>query len=365
MVVHEATATEDQYPLPPSTLDGKHYTDPQQYARELETIFFRSWMPVVPAADLPEPRDVVVWEQLHQSVVISRLDDGGVAAWHNVCQHRGAKIVRDSGRCPTGRFTCPWHGLTYNLKGEVTGVPMVEIFDPAELDGLRARSVRAVQWAGWIWLCFSDDVPELEPYLGDIYGELGGYGLESFTTQYRTSLLLQANWKVVIDAFNETWHVPFTHQHTLAGLVLWRDAALKITPPHSWMTLPVRGLAERTDSDDHRKKHICHYLAFPNTIFSCFPTHLQTWNVWPISVDETLLTAYGMVGPTPAGMSEEKWARNSDRDWNSFMDVLAEDVEVIKEAGEAMHSLGFRRNMFNIAEGRLTAFHEEVNARAG
>jgi len=337
----ELNDAERQYPLPPSLLDARHYSDPDQYQRELEQIFFRSWFPVCPSSDLAAPRDFVVWDRLEQSIVIARRDDGSVSAWHNVCQHRGAKLISESGHCKTGRFKCPWHGFAYNLDGKVTGVPMKELFDPAELADLRES-------------------------LGDLHDELAWYGLDGFETRYRTEIKLKANWKLVIDAFNETWHVPFTHTDTLAGMMLWRDAVLKLAPPHSWMTLPVRGFSEIAQPGaDHRETHLCHYTVFPNTIFSCFPTHLQMWSVWPLSPTETILSAWGVVGPTPERLTDEKWAARNDRDWEHFLHVVKEDCEVIDEAGTLSASLGFRRNMFCTAEGRLTAFHEEVNRRIG
>lgn len=166
-----------------------------------------------------------------------------------------------------------------------------------------------------------------------------------------------------MDSFNETWHVPFTHKDTLAGLVLWRDAVLKLTSPHSWMTIPIRGFTDKSTSVDHRQSHLCHYLVFPNTIFSCFPTHLQMWSAWPVSPDETILNAHEIVGPPPEGMSEEKWKRHNERDWSHFLEVLEEDSEVINNFATVVHSKGFRRNMFNTAESRLTAFHDEVAKR--
>ncbi len=357
------TPAEQQYPLAPHVLNADHYRDPEQYQRELDRIFLHSWFPVCPAGDLSRPRDFAVWEQLQQSVVIVRLDDGGIAAWHNVCQHRGARLVGESGSCPTGKFKCPWHGFSYDLEGVVRNVPLRESFDADLLEGLRTPPVRAQEWAGFIWLTFSDETPGLREYLGVIGDELEGYGLESFVTKYRTSFDLNANWKLVVDAFNETWHVPFTHADTLTGLIMWRDAVLKIEPPHSWMTLPVRGFTEKSTSSDHRKSHVCHYLAFPNTIFSCFPTHLQMWTAWPVSPTRTILQAWGVVGPTPEGMPDAKWVRQNDRDWEHFLSVVYEDAEVINNFGSVVNSQGFRRNMFNTAESRLTAFHAEVNAR--
>lgn len=362
----ELTPAERQYPLEPALLDKSVYTDPDRYQREITEIFHRSWFPVYPCMDVANPRDYVVWDQIGQSVVITRLDDGTVSAWHNVCQHRGARLVHGAGNCGKARFTCPWHGFVYGLDGAVNSVPLRDSFDEAELTGLRAPAVRATEWGGWIWLCLSDDVPPLPEYLGDIGTELAGYGLDGFTTKFRESVRLKANWKIVVDGFNETWHVPFTHKDTLAGMVLWRDAVLKITSPHSWMALPIRGFTDKAgEQSDHRLSHLCHYLVFPNTIFSCFPTHLQMWSAWPVSPEETILSAYEVVGPPPAGMSEEKWARHNQRDWDQFLTVLGEDAEVINDFATVIGSLGFTRNMFNTAESRLTAFHDEVAKRLG
>jgi phenylpropionate dioxygenase-like ring-hydroxylating dioxygenase large terminal subunit len=358
------TEAEKQYPLAPSLLDARHYWDPRQFELELERVFRRAWFPVCPSANVANPRDFVVWDRLGESVVIVRQDDGTITAWHNVCQHRGAKLVSGSGTCKSGRFKCPWHGFVYDVKGAVKSVPMRELFDPSELEGLRTPSARVVEWAGFVWLTLSDDLPDLREYLGEIFNELAWYGIERFEPKYHTEITLKANWKVVVDGFNETWHVPFTHSDTLAGMMLWRDAAMRIIPPHSWMTLPVRGFTDApTAGADHRETHLCHYTLFPNTIFSCFPTHLQMWSVWPVSVSETVLSAWGVVGPTPEQLTEEKWAKRNDRDWEHFMAVIAEDAEVINDAGTIVRSAGFRRNMFNAAECRLTAFHDEVNRR--
>jgi hypothetical protein len=212
-------------------------------------------------------------------------------------------------------------------------------------------------------MTLSDDTPELLDYLGDIGVELAGYGLERFTTMFRKSVRLSANWKIVVDAFNETWHVPFTHRDTLSGFILWRDAELKICSPHSWMTLPVRGFTDRSGAQDHRQSHLCHYLVFPNTIFSCFPTHLQMWSAWPISQEETLLSAYQVAGPTPEGLTDEAWLQQNERDWGQFLEVLDEDTEVINNFATVVNSIGFKRVLFNAAESRLTAFHHEVSQR--
>jgi choline monooxygenase len=358
-------ATGTQYPLPPSVLDAEVYRDAARFRRELDSVLYDAWFPAMPSADLAEPGDYVVWDQLEQSVAVVRQTDGSVSAWHNVCQHRGARLLEDSGHCAGGRIRCPWHGFAYDLDGALRNVPLRDTFDDGRLDGMRAPRVRTTEWGGWVWLTLSPDTPELTTYLGVVGELLGGYDLDSYTTRYRHTVTLRANWKIVVDAFNETWHVPFTHQDTLNGVVQWRDAAIHIEDPHSWMALPVRGLTDRVVDDDPRRNQICHYLVFPNTIFSCFPSHLQMWSAWPVSVDETLLCAYGVVGPAPAGVSDERWARSNDRDWSQFLDVLVEDADVINGFTKTVRSRGFQQVMFNTAESRLTAFHAEIARRLG
>jgi choline monooxygenase len=292
-----------------------------------------------------------------------------MAAWHNVCQHRGARLVRESGRCATGSFKCPWHGFAYDLSGKLVHAPMAEAFDASELDGLRTPQVAVREWSGLVWIALTDDVPPLEAYLGELHGELGGYGFGGWTFRYADSWTIKANWKTVIDAFNEAWHLPFTHKNTVKGGLLWRDTALRIMHPHSMLAIPVRRYVERNggiDSEsDHRETMLCHYLAFPNTIFNCFPTHVQVFSSWPVGPRETVLAAWGALAPVPDGWSEEDWLALGDKGWANFQEVAAEDVDVLEDAGRVYDSLGFKRQMFNSAEGRLTAFHAAVNALAG
>jgi choline monooxygenase len=359
-----AQQNESQYPLAPRTVDASYYLDEGQYRRELADVLLPAWLPACSSKELPNARDYFVWDHLQQSVVIVRLEDGTLAAWHNVCQHRGARIVEKSGSNRHGKFRCPWHAFIYDLRGKCVGVPLRATFDEQELRDLRLPPVRVAEWNGLVWLSLSEATPGLMDYLGDLWDELGWYHMERFEIRYRTSMELNANWKMVVDAFNETWHVPATHEKTLSSMMLWRDAHLHICSPHSWMTLPVADFTEKFGvQTDHHEKNVCHYLCFPNTLFSCFATHLQMWSVWPLTPSRTLLEAWGMVGPTPAGLSDEEWTERSDRNWKHFLNVVAEDEKVINDLGTVAHSIGFRRNMFNTAESRLSAFHDEIMRR--
>jgi choline monooxygenase len=348
----------------PTLLAGDRYTDPARYQGEIEQVMLRSWLVAMPSGELAEPRSYVVWDALGQSVVITRRDDGTLSAWYNVCQHRGARLAEGAGVCSSGSFKCPWHGFGYDLDGRVTTVPLRGAFDEATLQGLRARAVAVEEMWGLVWVCLSDPEQPLREYLGGLVPQLDWYGLDNWQARYSQEWEIGANWKAVLDGFLETWHVPFTHKDTLASMVLWKLAKLKDLGRHSMMTIPVKGkdgTPVEPATGDERESHICHYLSFPNTIFSCFPTHVQLFQAWPVAVDQTVFKAWNIFGPTPPGMTDEEWEKRSDKSWLHFQDVATEDLDVLNRLGQSYGSRGFVRNMFNGDEGRLTAFHRSID----
>ena len=357
-------ALREQYPLPPAQLDGRVHTDPTLYAAERKRIFLESWFPACPQSDIPNPGDYTTWERLDQSVIIIRREDGTISAWHNVCLHRGAKLVAGRGSAKGGLITCPWHGFSYSTAGELSRIPLADTFDSSAIANRRCQAVRMESWGGYCWLTFSDSQKPLTQYLGGLYDELSYYNLDTFATPYRASFTINANWKATVDAFNETWHVPFTHRDTLGGLMRWKEARIRIDAPHSWMTLPVKKFTERAGAQaSHQDANVCHYTVFPNTIFSCFPTHLQMWSVYPVTINRTVLDAWGIVGPAPAGIEEHDWQAQNARSWQHFLDVSSEDIRILNSLDEVVRSEGYKGSMFNTAESRLTAFHQEVLSR--
>lgn len=350
----------------PRTLDAACYRDAAKYQRELKVLFMAAWMPACSSKELENAGGRLVWDRLRQSVVIARVPNGTLSAWHNVCRHRGAQLAKESGQGKSAKFKRPSHGFSHDLSGKCNCEPLRECFDGAGLVGLCAPLVRVEEWNGLVWLNFCVQAPTLRDYLGELWTQLGLYSANGFEIRYHHSTELNANWKVVINAFAETWHVPFTHHQTLSGLMLWREARLHICPPHSWMTLPIANFtADAGPQTNHHEANVRHYTAFPNTIFSCFPAHLQIWSVWPISQQRTLLTAWGAAGPAPAGLSEEKWSEQSDRSWGHFLDALSEDSQALNDLGATARSCRFERGLVNPAEGRLTVFQHEVMRRVG
>ena len=149
----------------PSTMSRDVYTDPVRFELERERVLSTHWLIAGRAEQIPAPGDWLTYEGHGETVVVTRQPDGGFAAFHNVCQHRGPAIVGELTGCGARRFTCPYHGWVYDTTGDLVGVPEREDFDPAHLDGLRAPAVAVEEWGGWLWIDLAG--PDAAPPLMD------------------------------------------------------------------------------------------------------------------------------------------------------------------------------------------------------
>jgi len=165
----------------PSTMPRDVYTDPMRFELERERVLGAHWIIAGRSEQLVGTGDWLTFEGHGETVVVTRQADGSLAAFHNVCQHRGPAIVGELVGCGAKRFTCPYHGWVYDTTGLVVGVPEREDFDPAHLEGLRSPAVAADEWGGWVWINLAgpDAAPPLIEAIGpEISADLGRFRME-------------------------------------------------------------------------------------------------------------------------------------------------------------------------------------------
>ncbi|MEU5880579.1 aromatic ring-hydroxylating dioxygenase subunit alpha [Spirillospora sp. NPDC047279] len=193
---------------------------PEHYELERDAIFRRTWLNVGRVEQLPKIGSYFTKEldAARTSVVVVRDKEGAVRAFHNICRHRGNKLVwndypgeETSGVCR--QFTCKYHGWRYGLDGGLTFVQQEsEFFDLDKADyGLAA--VRAEVWEGFIFVNLDPgDTTPLEEYMGGLGAGLAGYPFEKMTQVFKYRADVGSNWKLFIDAFTEFYHAPVLHQ---------------------------------------------------------------------------------------------------------------------------------------------------------
>ena len=196
------------------------YTDPELFEREMARIFCgRSWSYVALEAELPEPGSYKTTRVGNRSIIVCRNRNGELRAFANRCAHRGVKFCREAlGK--TNRFTCPYHQWTYDLNGDLKGVPflrgvkgqggMPEDFDPAQ-HGL--QTLKVTSHHGVVFASFAHDVEDFVSYLGtanQYYFERVFDGRELKILGYSRQLI-PGNWKLMFENIKDPYHASLLH----------------------------------------------------------------------------------------------------------------------------------------------------------
>jgi phenylpropionate dioxygenase-like ring-hydroxylating dioxygenase large terminal subunit len=185
---------------------------------EMERLWPRVWQIACREEEVPRPGDYLEYVIGDQSILVVRGTDGSIGAYYNACLHRGTKLAAGAGSFAEGRIKCSYHGWCYDLSGCVTAVPDREEFPDLPLD-LRLGQLRADTWGGFVFVNMDPDAGPLLDFLDPIPRLLGPYRLDEMRFRAYQTLVLPANWKAVLDAFNEGYHVQGAHPQILP----WTD----------------------------------------------------------------------------------------------------------------------------------------------
>ena len=192
---------------------------PARFELECEAIFRRTWLNVGRVEQLPRKGSYFTkqLDAARTSVVVVRDSQGEVRAFHNICRHRGNKLVwsdfpkeETSGICR--QFTCKYHGWRYSLDGDLTFVQQEEEFFDLEKSDYGLVGVRTEVWAGFIFVNLdSSDPTPLREYMGVLGAGIEDYPFHLMTQVHRYRAEVGSNWKLFIDAFTEFYHAPVLH----------------------------------------------------------------------------------------------------------------------------------------------------------
>jgi len=192
---------------------------PQFYELEREAIFKRVWLNVGRVEQLPRNGSYFTKELAvaSTSLIVVRGMDGEIRAFHNICRHRGNKLVwaddpsaETNGSCR--QFVCKYHGWTYGLDGSCSFVQQEGEFFDLEKSDYGLVPVRCDVWSGFIFVTFEREPRQtLAEFLGPMVCALEGYPFHLQTERFYYRSEVSANWKLFMDAFQEFYHAPVLH----------------------------------------------------------------------------------------------------------------------------------------------------------
>jgi len=199
-------------------LDTEFYQDREIYERDIERIFMKVWLYAGHQSEIPNPGDFFLYEMAGESVIISHGNDGVFRAMMNVCRHRGSHVCWEK-KGSAKRFTCPYHGWTYNTDGSLAAAAhMGEGFDKSS-HGLKQLHIKV--YFGMIFINFGKNPSSFNVIERDLSPFLQPYRLDQAKVAHRQSYPMKSNWKLAVENYKECYHCAPAHMeyaraHSLA-----------------------------------------------------------------------------------------------------------------------------------------------------
>mgnify|MGYP000321270735 CR=1 FL=1 len=191
------------------SLEQEFYKNPDIYQKEIENIFLHHWLFAGHTSQIPKTGDYFLCEFDKESIIVIRTKDGSVKAHLNVCRHRGSHICLEK-QGTAKSLTCPYHAWTYNLNGDLIAARnMADDFDPLS-NGLHSANVEMV--GGLIFVSLAKDPPSLKGMQDDLKDVFDVFGFDNMKLAKHTHYPIQANWKLVVENYQECYHCAPSHK---------------------------------------------------------------------------------------------------------------------------------------------------------
>jgi nitrite reductase/ring-hydroxylating ferredoxin subunit len=274
LVAHIAAGGTTDFALTPFENDPAVYTDPVQAELEKRELFLKLPLLAGLSREIPRPGDCLLFEEVGQSIIITRDEEGVLRAFLNMCTHRASKLIRPKpdGTChPRKRLTCPFHAWSFDLRGNLVAVPGSEGFEGIDRMKRGLLPVPVAEWNGLIFLraASGNEKLNIQEHLGLFAPELAQLELADATPINSSKLTADSNWKFALDTFGEGYHFAVLHASTI-GLSHYSNIAVFDTfGPHWRMNFPERGLkalVEQSECEWPKPDYGGIHFLFPNVI---------------------------------------------------------------------------------------------------
>lgn len=359
------------------SLHADAYRSGAVYAREIETVFTRTWACVGRAEQVAAAGSYHATDVAGQPVLLVRDHDGELRAFHNVCRHRGA-LLCDAGTGTVKRaIKCPYHAWAYGLDGALVGTPHVR---PDEIDRsqLGLLEMPVAEWQGTLFVDLGGEAGPFDAFMAshdDAPTALERFGMGDLRIARTTTLEIAANWKIVVENYRECLHCPTVHPELVDMVPAYRhgsvqeaeprpDHGVGIKPGATAMTLsgmsPVPTLPGLTEEEG---RSVYGAYLFPNCMVDINGTYANLTTLLPRDERTTIVvTDYLM----PESVIADAGLADAIDDLVEFMEiVIAQDADVSERVQRGIASRAFDRGVYPEKDAALHRFNERYRALAG
>lgn len=355
-----------------ATLHRDLYIEPSWFEKERERVFFDQWTCVAREDDLVSAGSYEAVDLAGDSVILVRGEDWKLRAFHNVCRHRGCQLV-DSTKADrrSGQFIanirCPYHSWTYRLDGSLHHTPYVDV----DKSRYHLHEIQLACWAGFVFLKVGSDGRGLREQLGPIPGRVERYPLEELRVGWRCDYSVAANWKVILENYNECYHCAGVHPELCrivpdfrknGGAALNWETGVPQKPGTNTFTLT--GTTRRQpfpELNDAEKERHFGELIYPNLMLSLAMDHAASFILRPAGPEQTHIDCRLLFHPEAINQPDF-----DPSDAAEFWDLVnRQDWDICERVQRGMRSRAFRRGFYAPMEDLSLDIRSYIAGRLG
>ena len=355
-----------------SGLPGWAYFSQELFELECETLFKTHWQFVCHVNEAADIGAYVTFDVAGERALVIRGHDGILRGFHNLCRHRGSRIVPDARGVCNKAMVCPYHGWAYNLDGGLRGIANRDTFPPMQAEKWGLKPLEMEIWNGLVFIRFqAGPQPAVAEILARFDDEIASYDLANMVPTDSNSMddLLAVNWKSVRDVDNEGYHVRQAHPglHQLYGDGYFDEPYANGTSRsvgtfneaygHRWSVRKYREILPEADHLPlHQRRQWIYFGMFPNFVLGLYPDSVIYYQEVPQSATQTVQR--GMCYRRREESREMKAARylsgRIDRD------TAEEDQMLMVWSCEATKSSAYDGVIFSDLEYGVKTYHDHL-----
>lgn len=351
-------------PVIKTTRPASIFLDSERFALEQRSVFRRLPVPIMPASMLPEPGTVIAHDRYGLSLLMARGRDGKVRIFYNACQHKGSKLVEDCERHKLSRLTCPYHSWTYGLDGHLIAAPRADLFENFDKKDYALPSLPCREFGGLIWAVLNPDVAaDFSGLDAEFEDDMIHLGVPTAHVYGHRSFDVNANWKLVLEPFMESYHVVRLHAQSIGDLFIDTVSICTKLGPHQ---RKVAGKAhfqqemlDRPGENVH--KTITHaYQIFPNGVLITSPYYISLMILMPQAADRTIVDYFML---TPTAPDSEKAESLYARSYELIQKVFGEeDFRAAEISQQGLASGGLKRVTYGGMENTIPTYYDQLES---